>query len=881
MTSSRRTSWRKMQHAAACKGSRHPKALLSFEKKAYEELLHWEGLVYRGIYLRPNDLQRYQNLCSRYNCCSHKDLARYQEQLREYDFEMRYWDDLQCYESQMCLRMHQSEKRRDASDSRQLKLPRSPFFIDLAAPSTTEDDRHVMAKHLVIYPQSEELKAMQSFVNTTELALTMLADWKLPSGSKQSPALDTSGTCCLNTDADSDGRKKSNDSTLSSAIDTSCINTEADSDESAEGSISRQLCGVMRIGALAKGLLLCGETHFDLVLICKDKPTRSLLMSISLTLPEQLKVAAQDKEEFEVKANPDDATIEVTALSSKLSIHITLTSPAMRQDGENGDDSMTDSPADVLDRQKCLNALAAVRHAIWFQPQRFPQKSFFIVLRVMRDLCNKVHTWKPLQGWVIELLCEKAIMTSIRPLGPGESFCRVIEYIATGMLLEDKPGILDPCEKEPKDVLERIPAQHKEDITHSAQYAMRLVAFGQLHRVLSMSNLSDNSPLYTSAVSEQITKVKKRLLNEIPTLSGMCNAKQKKLFKQVMAQKIGSLLVTARKKVNQLHGRLHYHHLSLHEPRWSPMFTMAVDLDEFTYVASGPSKKKAQLHLILKVLESLGHTTGVDIDTKQVEAEITVAKLVKAEIEVEESRQMFTAGADGSKSPASSSAPLAAALNAQGPVLTAQGRNPVKLLNEIRRVLKYKVVSVEGANPDEKFHIQVKIDGHKYIGTGSNKKVAKANAALSALQEVLPDSNQPRPRRRQSHSPETVEIDGHKDIGTGSNKKVAKANAALSALQEVPPDSNQPRPRRRHSHMPGTVEIDGQKDIGTGSNKKVAKANAALSALQKMPPDSNQPRRRRRRRHSQSPETVHSGLLPAHLNPQPYPLPFSFLSLVP
>uniref|UniRef100_A0A8C4NDR1 Interleukin enhancer binding factor 3a n=1 Tax=Eptatretus burgeri TaxID=7764 RepID=A0A8C4NDR1_EPTBU len=801
MTSSRRTSWRKMQHAAACKGSRHPKALLSFEKKAYEELLHWEGLVYRGIYLRPNDLQRYQNLCSRYNCCSHKDLARYQEQLREYDFEMRYWDDLQCYESQMCLRMHQSEKRRDASDSRQLKLPRSPFFIDLAAPSTTEDDRHVMAKHLVIYPQSEELKAMQSFVNTTELALTMLADWKLPSGSKQSPALDTSGTCCLNTDADSDGRKKSNDSTLSSAIDTSCINTEADSDESAEGSISRQLCGVMRIGALAKGLLLCGETHFDLVLICKDKPTRSLLMSISLTLPEQLKVAAQDKEEFEVKANPDDATIEVTALSSKLSIHITLTSPAMRQDGENGDDSMTDSPADVLDRQKCLNALAAVRHAIWFQPQRFPQKSFFIVLRVMRDLCNKVHTWKPLQGWVIELLCEKAIMTSIRPLGPGESFCRVIEYIATGMLLEDKPGILDPCEKEPKDVLERIPAQHKEDITHSAQYAMRLVAFGQLHRVLSMSNLSDNSPLYTSAVS-------------------------------VMAQKIGSLLVTARKKVNQLHGRLHYHHLSLHEPRWSPMFTMAVDLDEFTYVASGPSKKKAQLHLILKVLESLGHTTGVDIDTKQVEAEITVAKLVKAEIEVEESRQMFTAGADGSKSPASSSAPLAAALNAQGPVLTAQGRNPVKLLNEIRRVLKYKVVSVEGANPDEKFHIQVKIDGHKYIGTGSNKKVAKANAALSALQEVLPDSNQPRPRRRQSHSPETV-------------------------------------------------EIDGQKDIGTGSNKKVAKANAALSALQKMPPDSNQPRRRRRRRHSQSPETVHSGLLPAHLNPQPYPLPFSFLSLVP
>uniref|UniRef100_A0A8C4QA75 Interleukin enhancer binding factor 3a n=1 Tax=Eptatretus burgeri TaxID=7764 RepID=A0A8C4QA75_EPTBU len=589
---------------------------------------------------------------------------------------MQYWEDLQRYESEMRLWMHQSKKRREASDSLQPELPHSPFSAGLVPRSSTNDDRHVMAKHSAIYPQSEELEAVQSFVNTIEHALTLLADGK-----------------------------KSDDSTLSSAIDSSCINTEADSDESAECSSSRQSYGVVRTGAVANGLLLHGDTRLDLVLICKDKPTRSLLMSISLNLPVQLKVAAQGKEEYEVKANPDDAAIEVTALSSKLTIHITLTSPAMRQDGENGDAAMTDSPADVLDRQKCLNALAAVRHTKWFQARIVPQKSCIIVLRVMRDLCNRVHTWKPLQGWVIELLCEKAIMTSIRPMGAGEALRRVIECLAAGILLEDKSGILDPCEKEPKDVLDGITAQQKEDITQSAQHAMRLLAFGQLHRVLGMNALSVKSPFHMRAFTGDGTKEgKKRLLENIPGLTGRGDAKKSKYIKKVTKEKAASPPINAVMRLNHIHSGLQYHLLSQSGPVHSPVFTMTVELDGVTYEASGPSKKTAKLHLALKVLQSLGHSTGVE--TKQVESEN----------KVEEVRQVATAGADSSKGPPSSSAPLTTAtvtatlpesLKQQGPVLTAQGKNPIMELNEKRRGLKYEVVSEEGASHYKRFSVEV------------------------------------------------------------------------------------------------------------------------------------------------------------------------------
>ena len=47
-------------------------------------------------------------------------------------------------------------------------------------------------------------------------------------------------------------------------------------------------------------------------------------------------MAAQGKERFTVTANPNDATIKVMAARSKLWINITLTSPAMREHGENG-----------------------------------------------------------------------------------------------------------------------------------------------------------------------------------------------------------------------------------------------------------------------------------------------------------------------------------------------------------------------------------------------------------------------------------------------------------------------------------------------------------------------------------------------------------------
>lgn len=48
----------------------------------------------------------------------------------------------------------------------------------------------------------------------------------------------------------------------------------------------------------------------------------------------------------------------------------------------------------------------------------------------------------------MELLVEKVTSSAGAPLSPGECLRRVMEAVAGGILLENGPGLLDPCEKD-------------------------------------------------------------------------------------------------------------------------------------------------------------------------------------------------------------------------------------------------------------------------------------------------------------------------------------------------------------------------------------------------------------------------------------------------
>ncbi|XP_030579321.1 zinc finger RNA-binding protein [Archocentrus centrarchus] len=322
----------------------------------------------------------------------------------------------------------------------------------------SSDDRYVMTKHAAIYPSEDELQSIQKIVSITERALKLVSD-----------------------------------------IITDQEKTKEEDKEKKEPSKDRALKGVMRVGVLAKGLLLRGDKNVNLVLLCSEKPTKSLLTCIVEHLPKQLTIVTSEK--YEVKGSVQEAAIILTSCTEpKMQVTITLTSPVIREEnGRDGDvtSGMVKDPADVLDRQKCLDALAALRHAKWFQARANGLQSCVIIIRILRDLCQRVPTWSAFPGWAMELLVEKAISSASAPLSPGDALRRVFECISSGILLPGGPGLVDPCEKKPVDTLAPMGEQQREDITSSAQFALRLLAFRQIHKVLGMDPLPQMNPRFS------------------------------------------------------------------------------------------------------------------------------------------------------------------------------------------------------------------------------------------------------------------------------------------------------------------------------------------------------------------------------------------------
>ncbi|XP_065773849.1 interleukin enhancer-binding factor 3 isoform X1 [Muntiacus reevesi] len=587
------------------------------------------------------------------------------------------------------------------------------------------DDRHVMAKHSSVYPTQEELEAVQNMVSHTERALKAVSDW-----------ID-------------EQEKGSSDHAESENVDVPA------EDEGKEGAgeqktehMTRTLRGVMRVGLVAKGLLLKGDLDLELVLLCKEKPTTALLDKVADNLAIQLTAVTDDK--YEILQSVDDAAIVIkNTKEPPLSLTIHLTSPVVREEMEKvlaGETLSVNDPPDVLDRQKCLAALASLRHAKWFQARANGLKSCVIVIRVLRDLCTRVPTWGPLRGWPLELLCEKSIGTANRPMGAGEALRRVLECLASGIVMPDGSGIYDPCEKEATDAIGHLDRQQREDITQSAQHALRLAAFGQLHKVLGMDPLPSKMPKkpknenpvdYTVQIPPSttyaITPMKRPMEEDGEEKSPSKKKKkiQKKEEKAEPPQAMNALM-----RLNQLKPGLQYKLISQTGPVHAPIFTMSVEVDGSSFEASGPSKKTAKLHVAVKVLQDMGLPTGAegrDSSKGEDSAEEAEAKpAVVAPPPVVE--------AVSTPSAAFPSDPTTENVKQQGPILTKHGKNPVMELNEKRRGLKYELISETGGSHDKRFVMEVEVDGQKFQGAGSNKKVAKAYAALAALEKLFPDA---------------------------------------------------------------------------------------------------------------------------------------------
>ncbi|XP_053203115.1 zinc finger RNA-binding protein-like isoform X2 [Panonychus citri] len=384
------------------------------------------------------------------------------------------------------------------------------------------DDNHLIQKHSEICPSENELDEIHHVVMVTERALAGVYD-KLSKEDNQNaineiiqkelkeefsnvtegqmvtnPSESTTETINNNSTATKDENQEelpkqtescTNENANKEEKTTNGSNCETTNDKNDENNSNRILRGLMRVGPLAKNLLLVGDKEVDLVIICSDKPTNQLVMRVMNHLPKQLElVNPTDKYEIHVKIG--EGKISITSTSElPITVNVHFTSPSIRESSAPeviAPAEMVKEPKQILDRQKCLDALAALRHAKWYQARVSNLHPCPMIIRLIRDLCRRLPTWSKLDLWAVELLCERVISSAGEQLNPGEAFRHVLEAIASGLLLPGGAGLMDPCEKEPTDALANLTRQEREDITSSAQHALRLIAFRQIHKILGV-----------------------------------------------------------------------------------------------------------------------------------------------------------------------------------------------------------------------------------------------------------------------------------------------------------------------------------------------------------------------------------------------------------
>ncbi|XP_073833225.1 adenosine deaminase acting on RNA isoform X18 [Musca autumnalis] len=170
-----------------------------------------------------------------------------------------------------------------------------------------------------------------------------------------------------------------------------------------------------------------------------------------------------------------------------------------------------------------------------------------------------------------------------------------------------------------------------------------------------------------------------------------------------------------------------------------------------------------------------------------------------------------------------------------------QPKNTVAMLNELRHGLVYKLESQTGPVHAPLFTISVEVDGQKYLGQGRSKKIARIEAAATALRSFIQfkDGAVLTPLKPACNldftSDEHLDNDSNKSpLSVDGQKKVPDKGPVMLLYElftDVHFDCSTVDGAQNNCRFKMTVTVNNSKFDGTGPSKKLAKNAAAKAAL--------------------------------------------------